>query len=229
MILNTVAPTRKETVHGFVCVLLQTLLFPSIPSAINALYPGSLNAASSNFLLFALDFLLITLVLRTFLTENLRTALRQPWLCLRYAGIGLGIHFIGSFLFKALAFRLLPEYLNYNDQTITQLIQENYPLMAVSTVFLVPVTEEAIFRGLIFRNLYNAHPVWAYILSMTAFSAVHLTGYLGTAEPLTLCLSFLQYLPSAFALGWSYRKSGSIVSPILIHMTINQIGLLSMR
>ena len=36
-------------------------------------------------------------------------------------------------------------------------------------------------------------------------------------------------LPAGFALAWAYRRSGSIFASILIHMSVNQIGMLLMR
>jgi len=45
----------------------------------------------------------------------------------------------------------------------------------------------------------------------------------------TIILCFLQYLPAGFALAWCYRRSGSIFASILVHMTVNQMGMLLMR
>jgi len=45
----------------------------------------------------------------------------------------------------------------------------------------------------------------------------------------TLFLCFLQYLPAGFALAFCYRRSGSIFAPILVHMVVNQTGMLLMR
>ena len=32
-----------------------------------------------------------------------------------------------------------------------------------------------------------------------------------------------------FGLSWSYHYSGTLFAPILIHMTVNQMGMLAMR
>ena len=46
---------------------------------------------------------------------------------------------------------------------------------------------------------------------------------------ITLLLCFCQYIPAGICLGWAYAKSGTIWCPVLIHMTVNQIGMLFMR
>ena len=110
-----------------------------------------------------------------------------------------------------------------------QMVEGNFGLMTIGTVILVPVAEECLYRALIFRNIYEKSPVWAYIVSMVLFSLAHVAGYVILADFGTLVLCFFQYLPAAFALAWAYRKSGSIYASILIHMTVNQAGMLLMR
>ena len=97
------------------------------------------------------------------------------------------------------------------------------------TVVLVPLTEELLYRGLIFRPLYNKSPLAGYVISTFIFSALHVVSYIGSYSPLHLALCFLQYLPASICLGWAYARSDSIWSPVMIHMTINFIGALSMR
>ena len=42
-------------------------------------------------------------------------------------------------------------------------------------------------------------------------------------------MCFVQYLPAGLMLAWSYEKSNTIVTPILIHTVINAIAIYSMR
>ena len=64
---------------------------------------------------------------------------------------------------------------------------------------------------------------------MLLFSAIHILGYIGKASTLTLVLSFLQYLPAGLCLAWSYAKSETILTPIVIHTLINAWGIYEMR
>ena len=55
------------------------------------------------------------------------------------------------------------------------------------------------------------------------------TGYVGSVEPAYILLSFLQYLPAGYCLCFAYRRSGTIISPILMHMIVNAVAVYSMR
>ena len=105
---------------------------------------------------------------------------------------------------------------------------ENRLLVFIGTVLLVPPVEECLYRGLIFRNLYPSSKWAAYLVSILAFAAIHILGYIGTYSPLELVLAVLQYLPAGLCLAWSYTRADTIFAPILIHAAINAtaIGLL---
>ena len=102
-------------------------------------------------------------------------------------------------------------------------------MMMIGTVLLVPIAEETLYRGLVFGSLRPKNRLLAYSISMVAFSVLHIISYIGTLSPLHLFLSFLQYLPGGFALAFACDKADSVWASILIHMTINQIAMLSLR
>ena len=66
-------------------------------------------------------------------------------------------------------------------------------------------------------------------MSSLVFASIHVIGYIGLFDWQTLCLCLAQYLPAGIALAWAYEKADTIVAPILMHITINQIGMLAMR
>ena len=109
------------------------------------------------------------------------------------------------------------------------MVADDYTLMIIGTVLLVPITEELLYRGLIFASLYNRSRVLAYIVSTLAFAALHVYTYIGTYPPEQLLLCLLQYLPAGICLGWAYAKTDSIWTPVLIHMTVNTIAVSAMR
>ena len=100
---------------------------------------------------------------------------------------------------------------------------------ALAGIFLVPVAEEVFYRGLLFRYLSGRSRWLAYAVSITVFALVHVTGYIGSASALTLLLCFLQYLPAGYCLAWCYANTGTIITPILMHMIVNAYGISAMR
>ena len=229
MIKHSVKLTPNEFVFGCVYYVLQLLLVPTILVVINMLLGNPYSEAVINFGYFAINFIVVTLIFHKFLLGNLRIFLEHPWYHLRCAGIGLLMYFAGNPVVSMVILLIDPEFANLNDMTIMEMVQEHFTLMTIGTVLLVPIVEETFYRGMMFRMLFDKHPIAAYGLSMVIFSCVHVAGYIGAADWFTLVLSFFQYLPAGFALAWSYQRSGSIFASVLIHMSVNQVGMLVMR
>ena len=221
--------TPNESLIGLIYFLLQLLVIPGIAVGVNFLLPVPMAEATLNFICFSVNFLAVIVIFRKYLRANWQPVRERPWNVLRCAGTGFLIYMAGNVLFGMLSTAVDPDFANINDEAIALMVESNFGLMTVGTVLLVPVAEECFYRGLIFRGIYDRSPVLAYVLSMVIFSLAHVLGYVGMADFGTLMLCFLQYLPAAFALAWSYRASGSIYASILIHMSVNQMGMLLMR
>lgn len=222
-------PTPNETVFGFLYFALQLLVIPGILLAVNMILPSPLSEAAINIVFFAINFVAVLLIFHKLLRADWLVLRAYPWQVLRFAALGLVIYMVGNTLFGWLTLLLDPDFVNINDASIYLMVQDHYVLMTIGTVVLVPVAEECFYRALFFRTLYDKYPVVSYVVSMVIFSIAHVAAYVTLAEPFTLFLCFLQYLPAGFALAWSYRRSGSIFAPILIHMAVNQTGMLLMR
>lgn len=229
MIKKTPSLSPNEFVFGMIYYVLQLIIIPALLMVGNMLLRTPLSDTQINFVFFTLNFAAVILIFRRFLMTQLRIAAQHPWRSLRFAGIGLLIYFFGTSAVTTAAIWIHPEFSNINDQSIMLMAQEHFGLMVIATVLLVPLAEEAFYRGLIFRQLFDRSPRIAYLVSMVIFSSIHIAGYVTTTDGLTLLLCFLQYLPAGFALAWCYHRSGSIFTSILLHMTVNQIGILAMR
>lgn len=222
-------PSRRETLWGGIYLILYlAVLSWLIPVAAHFLAPR-LDAAQVNFIYFMVNFAATVIIFRKFLFQSVKDALRSPRSTLWYAILGyLGSNALGNIV-GMFILRLEPDFANVNDTAINGLMAENYALMAIGAVILAPITEELLFRGLIFRGLYDRSPLAAHLVSMILFSLIHVSGYVGFYAPKTLLLCFIQYLPAAYCLNFAYRYGRSIVSPILLHGLINLVALSAMR
>ena len=221
--------TDREQVWGIVYLLFSLFLLPSLLQYANGLLPTPLNSAWFNFLYFFLNFICIFWIFGKFFHRSLGYTGAHFWDFLLAVILGFVLHFLCSWGFSVLTGRLFPDYVNLNDSSISQMSHTNFAVMVLGTVLLVPVAEEALHRGLIFGSLYPKSHAAAYLLSAVIFSAIHITGYLGTYSATHLALAFVQYLPAGLILAWVYRKSGSIFAPMVLHALINGITLLTMR
>ncbi len=225
----TMLPNTTETLAGFIYLAIQLLTLQPILVLVNFLLPVPMSDVMVNFVYFCINFLCVAIIFHRFLIRSGKIAITQPFRCLRAAFLGIIAYWGGNILVSMIIFKVYPDFINVNDSAISQMTQENISLMTFGTVFLAPITEEVLYRGLIFGKLYNRSRVAAYLVSTVAFAALHVIGYIGLYAPLHLALCLLQYIPAGLCLGWAYAKADSIWAPILIHITINQIAMLSMR
>ncbi len=221
------APTHRETRNGWIFLAFSMLAMPLALGMVNTLLDSPLPEAMLNFVYYCINFAGTVLIFRNYLSDALRVGSRRLFPVVWYALLGyLGSNALGSILLR-LTVILLPQYVNVNDLSLILMIREE-PLLAIAVVLLVPVAEECIYRGLIFRNLYSKSALAAYFVSMAAFSAIHVLGYLDVLTPQQILASFLQYLPAGYCLAWCYRQTGTILTPILMHMIVNAMSLYSM-
>lgn len=217
--------TNSETIGGFFYLLIQLLCLPGLLNWANGLLSQPLNSAELNFLFYLINFIAVLLIFHGFLGRGLHQAKNHPAILCQAVILGLAAYYACNSVTSWLIQKLVPSFSNYNDQAVVTMLSGNYFLMAVGTVILVPPVEECMYRGLIFRNLYGRSPCAAYIISITAFSLVHIVGYLGRYTLPQLLVAFLQYLPAGLCLAWSYTKSDTIFAPILIHAIINALSI----
>ena len=206
---SLITPTQKR--WGTVYLLLNLLLFPTLlPFCLELILPNS-NAAVKNFLYFSISFLLVLGIFRNFLWESAKQLGNRPISLFVTVLFGLSAYFLLGYQVAALISWFRPDFSNVNDNSIQILAKQNFPVMAVGTVLLVPVTEECLYRGLMFGGLFQKSPVLAYLISTVLFSAIHILGYIGSYDAPTLLICMVQYLPAGICLGWAYQKSGNML------------------
>ena len=226
---NLIATSPHEKALGWPYLVIQLLFLPTLVALISELVHLGLTIAELNIVLFVINFITVAFIFHRFLLKNFDRAIQNTkrWLLLSLAGFG--IYMLSLYTVNIFIAFLHPQHINANNETISDFAASHYTLMFIGTVLLVPITEETLYRGLIFGSLYRVHPILGYVFSALIFSLIHVVGYIGIQDWFSLFLSLLQYVPAGLVLGWAYAKSGTIWTPILIHAVINMIGILSMR
>ena len=225
----SVSMTPSEKWLGWFYWALQLFAFPTLLPILLSYWNKPLSEAQSSFIFFAINFICLTVIMRRFLGKNTRAALQRPFLVLRSAFFGyIGFWFFTVVTNLAISY-FMPEFFNVNNASIKTLVSDNYTLTAIGTILLAPVAEELMYRGLFFDALYRRSPAAAFIASIVIFASIHVIGYIELYDPLTLVLCFIQYIPAGLCLGFAYTRSGSIWTPILMHIAINQTSITTMR
>lgn len=221
--------TDRETGWGWLYFMLQLFILPQLLNRLNRLLPSPLSPAWINFLLYSGNFAAVLVIFRGFLAKSLTQLGKRFFDCLKAVILGFVACWLCNQLLGLLIGWLKPGFSNLNDGSVAALAGTNFVITAIGTVLLVPIAEELFYRGLIFQGMYNRSKKAAYILSVLAFAAVHVVGFVDLYDPLTLVLCFIQYIPAALCLAWAYAESGCILAPILIHTVINAMGIYAVR
>lgn len=221
--------TSQETISGFIYLAFQLLFLPSMLSWVNGQLSHPLNSAELNFVFYLINFMAMLLIFHDFLGRSAHQVGQHPAYFCQAVILGFVAYYACNWFTTWVIRHLVPSFSNYNDEAIAAMSHGNYFLMLVGTVILVPPVEECFYRGLIFRNLYGKSRWAAYIVSILAFSIIHIIGYIGKYSALELLMAFLQYLPAGLCLAWSYAKADTIFAPILIHAAINFIAIGGLR
>ena len=218
-----------ERLWGWIYLGIQILILPTVLYICNQFFGLELSDAEINFAFFAVNFIVITVIFHRYLLANGAIALSKPAIIIITGIGGYFLYVFSSNIIATLIHSLYPSFYNVNDSFISTMVSDEFRLMFVGTVILVPVVEETLYRGLIFGSLYNRSRVLAYIISTLSFAVLHVYGYIGTYSPVHLLLCLVEYIPAGISLGWAYAKTDSIWTPILIHMAVNAIAVSAMR
>ena len=225
----SISTTRRETLLGWSYLLISLFVLPFLLELSNLLLAKPVSATVLNLVYFSVNFISVAVIFRRFLTASAKAALAAPWRCLRFAALGLFAYLVTMNLISHGIELIDPNFSNVNDNMVNHLSQEHRILMGIATMFLAPISEETLHRGLVFQCLQRKNRFLAYSLSMLIFGAIHIMNYIGFSHWLTLLLCFVQYLPAGLVLAWAYEKTDTVITPIIIHITINQIGFAAMR
>ena len=220
----TVKLTATEAVFGWVYLGLQLFVIPTVIVVANLIMGSPLDETGLNIIYFVFNFLCVALIFRKYLIACGKIALANKGHTLVSAVFGYLIHWGLSIVVTVVILLIYPEFNNVNDANIQSMVDDNFILTAIGTILLVPITEEVLYRGLIFQGLHGKSRFWAYAVSAIAFCMPHVLGYIGAYSPLHLLLCFIQYLPAGLALAWAYERADSIWAPILLHTFVNLAG-----
>jgi len=224
-----ISMSRAEKLLGWLYMAFSLLALPSVLIWVNGQLADPVPESTLNFLYYATNFLCVAGIFHRFLRASLVAAWRDFWNFIQAVILGYVAYLAATAAMDYLMSLLMPSFSNINDAAIGALARANYILMLIGVVFLVPLTEEMLYRGLIFRELSQHSRFAAYLVSMAAFAAIHVLGYIGSTDAAQLVLCFLQYLPAGLCLAWTYTKADNIFAPALVHAIVNAVAIGALR
>jgi len=218
--------TKQERTRGWIFFALYILVLPILVGLVRfvmeSVWAFSLSDVSANFIyhvaltaaiciLFSSYLANAWNILQDFLPENL---------------IALGIGFFGYLLLKFLVGVLPLPMVDTLPMDYAQEYLYAPQLTVMVFIFLMPIAEELLFRGLLFGTMKQSSRPLAYTVNILIFCLSAVWPLAITAGDVRYIWNALEYLPAALALCWCYDKGGSIFSPIVLRWMIHAIVLL---
>ncbi len=225
-----VSLNRWEVVAGFAYLPFYVWLTPILILLVANLCGKTMSDTTYHGWIYLVNFLAIWGIFRLFLVHSLKSFTQNFWGLVQGVVLGFAFYFVLTWaLHWVLTFFGLAND-TANNEAILTMAKADYPIMLVTTVFMAPIIEETIFRGLFFGLIQRKSRILAYFISALLFAILHVWQFIPTQGILDTILDTLQYMAPAIALGWVYEKTGTIWGPILTHGLINAMamGLLSL-
>jgi membrane protease YdiL (CAAX protease family) len=221
--------TFWERVLGGLYLPIHIFLLPSFLQIYAKLTDYAVTEITINAIYYGAGMAYILFLLRRFLRGGFDALLDNKGRCLSSILLGYLLSLALSYV-AALALLALGGGTgeNPNTDTIAQLAGGNFGAMVGIAVFLGPVVEETLFRGVLFGVLREKNRLLAYAVTILVFAFYHLWQYVVAYSDPRLFLYALQYIPQGVGLCWCYERSGSIWAPIFLHMLINGLSFAAM-
>ena len=217
--------TAGEQIGGTVFFVIYLLVLPFVTAPAFRLAERLLGVALDenleHLIYYYLLFAVTVIIFRRFLGRTSRHFADHLGEGCKTALVGL----IALWGLNELAFRLTRmitgNQTNLNDTSISAQIQDAPRTTLLIVIFLAPFVEEVLFRGLVFGNLRDKSRVLAYLLSCMLFALLHVWQFAVVNRDVTYFLLMLQYLVPGLVLAWSFERSGTLWTPILLHAAAN--------
>lgn len=131
---------------------------------------------------------------------------KKGWTYLALLPLGVAANLAVSYLLA-----LLGVTENFSNEVQEGLLASEFLVQLAGLGILAPITEEILFRGLVYRRLKQILPGWGAVLLGAGMFAV----YHGNV------IQILFAFPMALLLIWSYERWGTLTAPIILHMAVN--------
>ena len=218
---------KSRRIAGFVYLPFHIFVIPLFLGILAAYLPGGLSDVTANLVYYGMGFVFCLICMWKYLRaafdvllDNLATNIFAMFLAYL-------INLLLSYLTAGILFAVLGDALvNPNNEAVTDIASRSAQTVLGIAVFIAPVVEEILFRGLLFGSLAQKHRRLAYILSIALFAFYHVWQYALGSMDWKLLIYMVEYIPAGYALAWLYEKTNSIWVPIFLHMLINAISMM---
>ena len=216
--------TRTQTILGWCYLLLHVAVLPGLLGLLQAFSPKPMDDTELNLAYYLIGVAFCLTVTFSFLRRSFDRLVENLRLCLLTMLLALMMDYALSGA-AALVLLLVDGVIeNPNNNAVMDMAAQNSGTVKAIAIFLAPIVEEILFRGVLFGSVRTRSRLWAYVVSVAAFSLYHVWQYAAATGDLTMLLYALQYIPVSIVLAWAYERSGCIWTNIFFHMGFNALS-----
>ncbi len=215
--------SRGQLIFGLVYLPFHIFILPLFLPAL-LMEAGMTDLGEINLVYYALSFVLVLAVFWSYLRGEFDPLVERLGHCLLTFLMALGLDYVLSLAVNSVVLAVTQGVDNPNDTMIGEIALESGGTIKAAAIFMAPIVEEVLFRGVIFGGVRRKNRLLAYVLSVLMFSVYHVWQYVAVSGDLSLLIYVLQYLPVSIVLAWAYERSGSLWVPIGFHMMINSMS-----
>ena len=217
---------RTQTILGWVYLPVHMFAIPLLLGMYASFLPGGLSTSDGNLIYYAVGMAFTLIVMWGYLRSCFDVFLDNLKLCAFTLLLALGLDYLLSVAMTAVLM-VLEQAAGQtpNDQALMDIAVTDAGLVKGIVVYMAPLVEETLFRGVVFGSLRGKNRVLAYVVSIALFSFAHVWQAAVVSMSLAPLIYAIRYVPVSFVLTWSYDRTGSIWVPIIFHMFINALSL----
>lgn len=217
--------SRASRIMGWCYLPVHVFLLPLMLSVYAVVSENGLSDRMINVLYYSIGAVYVLVFFMRYLRADFDTLLDHKLSSFFSLLSGYFVDILLSYAALAVLELFVSSSSNPNQEAIDALAQTDYSTMIGLTVFLAPLVEETLFRGVVFGTLREKNRFLAYAVSILLFSLYHVWQYALAFQDASLLIYMIQYVPVSFVLAWLYDQSGSIWLPVIFHMAINAMAI----
>ena len=215
--------SRTQTALGWCYLPIHIVVLPVLLGLYASVSPD-LGVTGVNLIYYGAGLVFSLTVMFRFLRAGFDALLDRPGRCVLAVVLALAADYVLSTLCALLLLALLSSVANPNSAAAAGFAEQNYGAIKALGLFIGPIVEETLFRGVVFGSLRARSRVLAYLVSTLLFGLYHIWQYALAYADAALLLYAIQYVPISLALAWCYERAESVWPPIFAHMLVNAVS-----
>jgi len=220
--------TKRETVFLLIYFPMHVAILPLMLTQIQARWRLVYDSSAFTLVYYAIGVVLILIFANSYLRRSFYALCDRFAFCLAMAALGFLLYLLLINVIAVSEQLIGIQQENLNDTSISGMAMQDYGKTFALAVFLAPLVEEPLFRGMLFGSVRSRNRWCAYILTVLLFGLYHIWQLVAVLKDLSYLLLIIDYIPGGLVLCWVYDRTSCIWTPIALHMFINYLGMLSL-